>query len=370
VQRLLQPSSVEAVINARLLTLRAPIEGTIRFPSGDALPAEVRRDEVILDISNPRADQSRLDTLRRDIGRLEDEKAALAARREKVSQEADRLAAQTEAFRLGRIKQLEARSAEITSEIAAAKARADEAGATVARGTTLMKSGSYTTVDLDRARRDQIVAREQQAAATRRLEGVQVEIEAARDGRFLGDSYNDRPQSAQRGDEVAARLADLQERADVIDRQLARLRSDLASETERARLMETAEIRAPIAGRVWEMLTAPGEAVQRGQELLRILDCTEAVVTASVTESVFNRLYVGMGARFRPAGSRQTIPGTVTALTGVAGPRANLAIEPSSLAREPYRVTVTVPGLGTEYGCQIGRTGQVLFDEDGGGGVR
>lgn len=364
VQRLLQLSSVEAVVNARLITLRSPIEGVVSLPEGETAPMQFARNAVILTIDNPRADQTRLDTLRRDIGRLEDEKAALATRRDKVRQEADRLAAQTEAFRQGRIRQLEARSAEIRSEIAAAQARADEAGATVSRGTTLVKSGAYTTVDLDRAKRDQIVAREQQTAATRRLEAVAVELESARDGRFIGDSYNDRPQSAQRADEVAARLEDLQERGEVIDRQLTRLTNDLATETQRAELRERAQIRSPIAARVWELLTAQGEVVQRGQDLLRLLDCSDLLVTASVTESVFNRLKLGMPARFRPAGATATLPGAVTALTGIAGPRGNFAIEPSSLAREPYRVTVTVPGLDAAgAGCEIGRTGQVLFDE-------
>jgi multidrug resistance efflux pump len=365
-QRLLQPSSVEAIVNARLITMRSPIDGVVGLAGGHATPTQVSRGERMLDVSNPRADRSRLDLLRRDIGRLEDEKAALALRRDKLLLEADRLAAQTEAVREGRVRQLAARAAEITNDMTAAQAKADEAAATVNRGSTLVKSGSYTTVDLDRARRDQIVAQQQHAAAGRRLEAIQVELDAARAGRFIGDSYNDRPQSAQRADEVATKLDDLQERGDVTERQLARLKGELAAETERAGLESRAEIRAPIDGRVWEMLTAPGEVVQRGQELLRILDCSGLLVTASVTESVFNKLHLGMPARFQPAGSSETLLGTVTALTGLAGPRANFAIEPSSLAKEPYRVAVTVPELGGEAACRIGRTGQVLFDRDDG----
>ena len=37
-------------------------------------------------------------------------------------------------------------------------------------------------------------------------------------------------------------------------------------------------------GRVWEVLTANGEEVRVGQELLRVLDCGGAVVTATVSE--------------------------------------------------------------------------------------
>ena len=46
-------------------------------------------------------------------------------------------------------------------------------------------------------------------------------------------------------------------------------------------------------------VTAAGEQVQRGQELVRMLDCRAAVVTAVVSESVYNRLQVGTVANFR-----------------------------------------------------------------------
>ena len=48
---------------------------------------------------------------------------------------------------------------------------------------------------------------------------------------------------------------------------------------------------------------------------------------------------------------------------GLAEAAANLAIVPSALNREAYRVTVRVPELASEPSCAIGRTGRVIFDK-------
>ena len=78
----------------------------------------------------------------------------------------------------------------------------------------------------------------------------------------------------------------------------------------------------------------------RGQDLVRLLDCSGAVVTAAVSESVYNRLHIGQSASFVLRGEQAAHTGQIVNLTGVASAPANLAIQPSALAKEPYRVTV------------------------------
>ena len=116
-------------------------------------------------------------------------------------------------------------------------------------------------------------------------------------------------------------------------------------------------------GRIWEVLTANGEEVRVGQSLLRVLDCAGAVVTATVSESVYNKLFS------RPAGALPTArrkhrvcPARVVGLTGLAAAGSNFAIEQTALTREPYHVTIAVPGLAERRECNVGRTGQVTFD--------
>ncbi len=157
---------------------------------------------------------------------------------------------------------------------------------------------------------------------------------------FIGDSYNDRPRSSQRADEVAQRLSEVA--ADIREREthIASLRTEIAEETRRYEEIAAAELTAPVRGSVWEVMTAPGETVVRGQELVRLLDCSGVVVTATVGEAAYNRLRIGDTARFRLRGESTDHKGRIIGLTGVATAPANLAIQPSALAKEPYRVTV------------------------------
>jgi multidrug resistance efflux pump len=189
-----------------------------------------------------------------------------------------------------------------------------------------------------------------------------VELESARSGSFLGDSYNDRPRSSQRADELQQQIIELSSQLAEKQSTLVQLQKEINVERERLQLNSDASVLAPSSSTVWELLTASGEHVQRGQELMRLLDCNAALVTAVVSESVYNRLQIGSAASFRLRDGYVTMLGRVVNLTGVASATANYAIAPSSLLKEQYRVAVEVPGLRNGgQGCNLGRTGQVVF---------
>jgi multidrug resistance efflux pump len=364
VRALLLTTSTEAVVNARLITLRAPIEGEVAVGglAGLGVGTEIDSGAGLLRIVNKRAERGRLDDLRRLISRLEGERGALMARRDDLQVMHADLAAQTRAFTEGRLRQLEARIAELASEIAAAEANHEEAERALARAVPLAASKTMTSAAFEKARRDAAVAGATLAALRHRLTGVEVEVSALRQGVFIGDSYNDRPRSSQRADEVAQRVSEVV--ADIREREahIASLSAEIAEETRRFEEIATAELVAPVRGSVWEVMTAPGESVVRGQDLVRVLDCSGAVVTATVDEAAYNRLRIGDPARFRFRSEHADFKGRIVGLTGVATAPANLAIQPSALAKGPYRVTVAVPDLAKAGRCDIGRTGRVTFD--------
>jgi multidrug resistance efflux pump len=363
VRTLLQTTSTEAIINARLVTLRAPIEGEIGAGlNGLVIGTQLEPGAVLVKIANRRADRGRLDDLRRLIGQLEGERAALATRETDLRALRGELAEQTQAFKQARERQLDARIAELRSEIAGAAASKTEADRALARATPLADSGTITKASFEKVKRDVAVATEAEAALRHRLAGVEVERSALARGVFVGDSYNDQPRSSQRADEIAQRLsevaADIRER----DVRLGALRTELAEETMRYEALAAAIVTAPARGSVWEVLTAPGETVVRGQELVRLLDCTGLVVTATVGETAYNRLKMGGPARFRLRGENVDHKGRIIGLTGVATAPANLAIQPAALAKEPYRVTVALPDMARAGSCDVGRTGRVTFE--------
>lgn len=362
VRALLQTSSTEAVINARLITLRAPIEGGIARLAPMTVGTEIEPGTALVSIVNPRAERGRLDDLRRLGDELEGDMRTLDLKRaELVALQRD-LAAQTQAFRAARTDQLEARLAELASDIAGAEARRDEADQALARASKLDQAGTGTRVALERALRDARVAAQALLSLNHRKNALEIELMALRrDGVYVGDSYNDRPQSLQRADDIALRLNELN--AEIEQRKARRVlvRTELADEEARHAERAGASLVSPVRGSVWEVMTAPGETVNRGQELVRVLDCAGLVVTATVGETAYNSLHIGLPARFRFRGETVDFEGRIIGLTGVAAAGANLAIQPSSLAKEPYRVTVALPELAKPGPCKVGRTGRVTF---------
>jgi multidrug resistance efflux pump len=360
-QALMQTTSTEAIINARLITLRAPIEGQVSWLGQVAVGTELKPGAQVLGIVNPRADRGRLDVVAQLVGELESDVKALTARHDSLQSLHHEHTTNAEAFRAGRIAQLESRMAETRSDIAAATARHEEAQQTLERAQALTDAGTGTVVALERARRDATVAAQTLEALGHRLNTLDVELSALHRGVYVGDSYNDRPQSLQRADEIALRLNEIT--ADIAQREarLANLRSELAAENMRYAQRSAAGLVAPVSGSIWEVMTAPGESVVRGQDLVRLLDCSGLVVTATVGEAAYNQLRVGQPARFRFRGESTDYDGRIVSLTGVATAPANLAIQPAALAKEPYRVTVSLPALATSGRCSVGRTGRVTF---------
>ena len=361
---LLQTSSVEAVVNARLMTLRSPIAGEIvASPAELAASTALAQGSTLLRIVNPRADRGRLDELEQALAKLASQRETLNTKLATAQAAETDLDRQAEAFRLGRIEQLTARTAELESLIGVAVARREEAAAAYGRAVALARTGNVTAAEFDRLSREVAIATGTETSTRHRLAAAKVELAAARNRIFLGDSYNDRPSSVQRGDEMRQRIADLSSELAGLDAETKQLEAALATTRARYQAQSDVAMTLPVTGRIWEAMVSPGEQVRVGQDLARLIDCSTAVVTANVTESVYNRLSVGSSARFVPADGGSDLQGKVVNLTGRATAAANLAIEPAALSKEPYRVTVSVPDLGTGQVCAVGRTGRVVFGE-------
>lgn len=317
-QQLLQVASAEAVVNARLITLRAPIEGAIvATGSGPTVGNEFGAGATLFEIDNPRIDRSRLNDAVRAVEDSLDERLRIEAALAGLGDQQTMLEAQLDDFREARMALIEAR---------------------IANGTA--------------AGPDAFNARDE----------LQIELAALRRGIFVGDSYNDRPGTALRLDQIEIEIARLEADLAVNRARHPRLVAARAREAAFVAEISHAGIAAPGDGRVWEMLTAPGEQVVKGQDLVRMLDCSLAVVTAVVSEAVYNQLVPGTAARFTFREGGPALEGRVVQLTGVSAAPANFAILPSALRAESFRVAVAVPGLAEREGCTVGRTGRVVFD--------
>ena len=363
-QQLLQTSSVEAVVNARVITLRAPVNGEVEAGATRLdFGTSIARGDILFRIANRRADHSRVDDLTRQIEQLEGERPGIAARLGNARTLLNDLTEQMRLFVEARVLQLEARQDELTAELAAAQARNMEARVSLDRITTLAGKGWVPTAQLNRAERDGSIAQELGAAAQKRLQAVSIELAAARRGIFVGSGNNDRPRSMQRVDQLEQQGSNLAQTLAEHDQRMSRLNRELAKEKARYIALAAADITAPVAGNVWEILTAPEEQVRLGQDLVRVLDCGGAVVTAIVDKVVYKALQIGSPAHFHPREGREDLAGTVIRLSDASATPANLAIQPSGLVRGSHHITVAVPKLAGRRGCPVGLTGRVSFND-------
>jgi multidrug resistance efflux pump len=367
VQRLLEFSSIEAVVNARLVSLRAPIDGRIE-DFAPTIGAATPRGRLLLHISNIRADRTRLDDLQRLVDQTEGERPAIAKRLVRLKELHEQVSQQARAFQAGRIRELEERMMDLKAQVSATEASEFEAASTLARTKSLAATGYQTSVAVERAERDAKVTTQNQKSLNHRLFASVVELEAARRGEYVGDSYNDRPSSLQHADELSVRIAEAEAELSSREQRLTRLRAALDAEAIRYSELSNAVLSSPIDAQVWEVMVSPGEEVRKGQDLLRLLDCSGALVTVTVRESVFNQLRIGDKAQFRFSGQSGRYDGTIVRMSGSAAPPDNLAIQSTGLSSGGYRIAVSVPDLASSTQCGVGRTGMVVFNASTGSG--
>lgn len=147
---------------------------------------------------------------------------------------------------------------------------------------------------------------------------------------------------------------------------LAALDERISAERLWLTLQRRSDLRSNVNGLLWDQSVTSGETVLAGQEVALLADCDSAVVTLSVSQSIFNTLRPGQPVLFRLDGMGAALPGTVLRLggAGAATLYRSLAVAPSSEHLERFDVMALVPALRTEpeLRCLIGHTGRVFFE--------
>ena len=352
-------ATADAVVNAPIVTVRATVAGNLTVPARQ-LGARVTQGEVLASLKDPVVDRVRLDDLLMEM-RLEEaartQIEALLAETEAVRQA---LIERTQIFRERRLEELRTRLSHAEARLAIL-----EGGATLADETQQQLLAAVED-DIGRLpgepRLDALVLDH----ARERVEVLQIALQAAEENVFLGDGYNDAPNAEQRAVELSSEIAALQTQLAEAEERVAALRERVDRERVRVNSLTGGELQSPVTGILWEILEADGVNVQRGDPLLRLVDCRATMVTASVTERVYNSLSVGDAARFRLGGSSTVYDATVARLAGSGAQTIyrNLAVAPSQRHLERYDVALIVPQLAQleSEGCMIGRTGRAFFE--------
>jgi multidrug resistance efflux pump len=358
-QQLVVRISREAVVNARVVTIRAPMDGIIKsavMNPGDLVGAGVPVGRV----EDPTPDDARVFQLQQEAKAAERERNMLLQRLADLDHARAEASTQAESYRLGRVRQDELRVEEARASLAAATARGSEAIDSEKRGTALYAHGYMAAQAYERLSHAREVAQQETIAARKRLDALGVELDAARNGTYLGDNYNDVPSSFQRARELAVRIDETKATLDELKQKGKTIAGQLVGEQKRLTARSSTQLAAPISGNLWTVQAAAGEYVRKGQELFTVLDCSTVVVTASVSERDYNELWLGDPVRFRVAGTGREYSGTISKL-GLTSTGRSFAISPEE---RHHQVAVQLADLEQNNNdrCAVGRTGEVIFE--------
>ncbi|KQW26397.1 curli assembly protein CsgC [Rhizobium sp. Root1240] len=358
--------SADAFVNARLTTTRAPIAGTFELVSRP-LGARIDRGDTLGTIVDPLVDNVRLADLNQQRLATKAELGRLNATAEGLTSSIEELQTRAENYQRERIEQLKSQIDGAQASAKAAEARLRYARLSLDRSNRLSDQGVRTGEALEQSRSLAEVAELDLANAQETVRSARINLAAAERGIFLGDGYNDAPYSEQRISELEVQRDQLQASAAAQASVLEALDARIRAEQLRVNRLSSASLQANVSGLIWDYLAVSGEAVQRGQDLVTLVDCQSTIVTLSVTERVYNGITLGSSAQFRMNGSDQLLSGVVTRVAGSGASTVyeNLAIAPSERHLERFDVTLDVPALRQEPGlfCLIGRTGRVFFED-------
>jgi multidrug resistance efflux pump len=350
-------ASANAFINARLVTIRSDVAGQIAMPAR-ALGARIGKGEVLASVTDPLVDSVRLNDLILEQDYLASEITRLTSYAEATREILSGLEERSSIYSENRVEELEIRLQHARARLTLIEERDDasyeSAAVDAVGGDTEQLPGAdqFPALALDHARE--------------RVEVLEVALRAAQAGVFLGDGYNDAPNAEQRAVELRSEMAANQASlADVQARQLA-VTKRIGRERVRVNGLTGGDLSAPIDGLVWEVLAADGEYLERGDPVLKLVDCGSVLVNLSVSEGVYNSLTPGQSAEFRPMGDSRVFDATILRLAGAGAATVyrNLAVAPSPKHLERYDVTLLVGGLidDPKLACAVGRTGRVFFE--------
>ncbi|MCI0736915.1 MAG: HlyD family secretion protein, partial [Beijerinckiaceae bacterium] len=367
-------TSNNAVISTNLVSLRAPIDGTV-----SGLPTRagsmVAKGALIAHIEDPRVNDAHLVDLRARQTRVEaDLKGAEANRAALMSLQSELVRRDTIHTRVNS-ERLAKLVEEAKKTRAARAAKHAQAQNDVDRRLPLEVSGIVAKAEMYRLRSALEAARQESAAQAARLAALRTEAEAAAQGVLAGTTGGtDKSYSAQRADQIAMEISSLTKTIAALTAEASETASRLSAEERRTDLLRSAKIVAPSAGMIWKLGAADGERLGTGDMVAEIVDCNTPFLLASIPQDRFSDVEIGGTAKFRLSGERTERSGTVDSVTGHGDllQGHHYAVMPLD---EPLTVIATIAlpqGKSSEDGnkseeCLIGRSARVLLPATGGG---
>jgi multidrug resistance efflux pump len=358
------PIGTRAVVNARVLTVRAPISGVVTELNAKE-GVTVNAGQTLGKIVNQRTDPSRLEQLRTEAAAFQERTTVLQNKLRVLEQLRTRLDGELGQYRDVVVSHYERRIAESKAIRAARLALADESRSNLRRQKSLQTKKLTSEEKVETAKRRAEVSRAELAEIDHVIERLTSELEAARKGIYLADGFNNVPYSQQRMDEITVTLASTQSDLDEALIRYRELQREIEIEDKRHQLMRSASLVSPHTGPVWRNLVNVGEYVEQGTPLLELVDPSELFMLVQLDVRHFDTIAQGDRATIELLGSESEIEGRVVNSRGGQAIRDKDALAVGVPAPDPreFRVMVAVDAKDLDSKAsdflQIGRISRV-----------
>jgi multidrug resistance efflux pump len=353
-----------AVVSGQTAIIRASQDG---YAVLDALRrgSAVHKGEAIGTLLLSPTGENKSMTLVQTRGRVDAIQSEIAALQGQIRE----LQKRTEKNRAARIDELNSKMAEANATLEAARAKEAAANAILDRQQKVYSIGYTVKSSVEAAKHTADGARLDRTAAEKQIETLQVQLSAARDGTFLQDAYNDAAYSQQRADQLRLRIADLEAESQQQSHLLSLLEDDaqqmqMNASDRNAASKQKVTILSPVSGIAWSV-TNNGQYVRAGDEIARIIDCSQLSVNATVSPLEYASIKDGDRASFRQTDQKQPWKGTVT-WAGVPESNESATPIPATAAlgsnNAQYSVSVALDDVSNANNCPAGKFGRVVFE--------
>ncbi len=366
-------TSSHAVVNARIMILHSPIEGTIEAPP-PAVGKAVEAGSVLVEIHNPLVDNSRCEELKTEAASLDERVAALKRQHAVLGSLKESLADSTRRYQEAAVRRLETQIAEAKSTAAAAEAFLKQRRYKKDQMTGLLGDKGATQAEVVTARLAAEAAQNKVDQANLTVRRLSDQLEAVRQGNYIGsgDGRNDVPYSMQRMHEVDIHQQEIQAKIQEFAARANQVQKQLRIESERLERQGCCRLKAPLDGIVWRRPLAGGSTVTRQTPVLELLDASDIFVDALVGEKYFGEIHPGDKVAIKLIGSHAEVAGTVRDVLGkvaLADDRT-LAAEAPKLGKHDIHVIVSFdegpPRSDNFHPYHIGQPVEVRFTSSAG----
>jgi multidrug resistance efflux pump len=359
-------TSREAVVGGEFTDINAPIDGTIAQRTVNAGDS-VTREGSVLKLANDRTSelpvqqiQSRINDLQTRLQRAQNQLDRSLALHGTWSQEG--AADQPLKVQRGQESVLQAEA-----DFKAKQAELELANLSYTRAVGLRQQGAIPQADLDKATLEKRQLENELASRQANLQRIQTDQQMTQmgiDPNIQRNNYDPRI----RLQELATDIADQRLEIKTIQQSIVDAHAELMKAESDLRKSQEDMAKAPISGVIWELPVQPGQFVQKGAYLGKVLDCSNRWVDAVVDENHVQQLEAGMPATIELNGGTQPLTGRISFIrSGMgrlqAGQDTTTPIAPNMPRTAQVRVALDANADrgGNGVMCYVGYTGKATF---------